>query len=160
MLIEKALRDEGTSTHYLAPSEYAGLDQGLRSRLQPVLNQKIIPVQLGTTWTTDAPFRETRQAISQARRMGIHAVEMEAAALYAFAEARQKQVVCYALVTNQMGAIEGDFEKGDKEGLHGFLALIKSTCQTLESVGPTRGGVTYESARQRNAGRRTMADVF
>ena len=39
-------------------------------------------------------------------------VEMEAAALYAFAEAREKPVICFAHVTNQMGSIEGDFEKG------------------------------------------------
>jgi len=60
----------------------------------------------GATWTTDAPFRETQQAIEAALQAGILAVEMEAAALYAFARARNRAVLCFAHVTNQMGRIE------------------------------------------------------
>jgi uridine phosphorylase len=134
LLIEKALRDEGTSYHYLPPSEYARLDPSLQRRLRALLVQKAIPVGLGTTWTTDAPFRETGKAIRHARRSGIQAVEMEAAALYAFATARRKSVICYAMVTNQMGAIEGDFEKGSNDGSDSFLELIKATCETLGAV--------------------------
>ena len=48
-----------------------------------------IPIQSGATWTTDAPFRETAAAIEAARNAGILAVEMEAAALYAFSRARR-----------------------------------------------------------------------
>jgi uridine phosphorylase len=57
-------------------------------------------------------FRETQAAIDHCRSEGILGVEMEAAALYAFAEARAKAVVCFARVTNQMGSVENDFEKG------------------------------------------------
>ena len=53
------------------------------------------------------------------------AVEMEAAALYAFAQARQKAVVCIAHVTNQMASIAGDFEKGDADGLHDALRVVE-----------------------------------
>jgi purine-nucleoside phosphorylase len=81
-------------------------------------------VQLGTTWTTDAPFRETATAVAAARAEGILAVEMEAAALYAFATASGKPVLCFAQVTNQMGQIDGDFEKGEANGAHDALGLI------------------------------------
>ncbi|MEO8897151.1 MAG: hypothetical protein ABI473_00365 [Candidatus Dormibacter sp.] len=47
------------------------------------------PVRAGASWTTDAPFRETRSAIAAAKCAGVHAVEMEAAALYAYATYRQ-----------------------------------------------------------------------
>jgi purine-nucleoside phosphorylase len=57
----------------------------------------------GDSWTTDAPFRKTEHAIAQARDRGILAVEMEAAALYAFVEAKQAKVLCIAHVTNTMG---------------------------------------------------------
>ena len=73
-------------------------------------------MQVGATWTTDAPFRETQEAINAASQAGILAVEMEAAALYAFAKARGRSVLCFAHVTNQMGRIEGDFEKGVADG--------------------------------------------
>jgi len=52
------------------------------------------------------------------------AVEMEAAALYAFAEARRKPVLCFAHVTNQMARSEGDFDKGEADGTKDALAVI------------------------------------
>jgi purine-nucleoside phosphorylase len=55
---------------------------------------------------------------------GLLAVEMEAAALYAFAFARNKPVICFAHVTNQMARIEGDFEKGEADGAIDALRVI------------------------------------
>ena len=49
---------------------------------------------------------------------------MEAAALYAFAKARDRAVLCFAHVTNQMGRIEGDFEKGVADGAEESLRVI------------------------------------
>jgi purine-nucleoside phosphorylase len=65
----------------------------------------------GASWTTDVPLRETAPAIAVANAAGIHAVEMEAAALYAYATARQRDVICIAHVTNTMAARCDDFEK-------------------------------------------------
>jgi purine-nucleoside phosphorylase len=83
-----------------------------------------VPVERGATWTTDAPFRETAEAIAAMQARGLLAVEMEAAALYAFATARNRPVICFAHVTNQMAQIEGDFEKGDADGTVASLAVI------------------------------------
>jgi hypothetical protein len=57
------------------------------------------------------------------------AVEMEAAALYAFAQARAKPVICFAHVTNQMARMEGDFEKGEADGAVDALALIAAVAR-------------------------------
>lgn len=124
ILIERAFRDEGTSYHYLAPSRYAQAETKLTEPVMAALVAAGQHVHLGATWTTDAPFRETEAAITAARGEGILAVEMEAAALYAFAQARGKKVLCFAQVTNQMGQIDGDFEKGEANGAHSALALI------------------------------------
>lgn len=86
-----------------------------------------ISLQVGATWTTDAPFRETQPAIEAARQQGILAVEMEAAALYAFARARNKSVLCFAHVTNQMSRVEGDFEKGVADGAEESIQVIALT---------------------------------
>ena len=56
---------------------------------------------------------------------GVLAVEMEAAALYAFGHARNKPVLCIAHVTNRLGCFEGDFEKGDHNGARSSLSLIR-----------------------------------
>jgi purine-nucleoside phosphorylase len=77
----------------------------------------------GATWTTDAPFRETARGDRDHAKAAL-AVEMEAAALWRFAEARGKLVLCFAHVTNQMGQIEGDFEKGEADGTVDALAVI------------------------------------
>lgn len=127
VLIEKALRDEGTSYHYLPPTDYAEIDGGLLVMLDGAFAEVSVPVYRGATWTTDAPFRETAPAIERACRETLLAVEMEAAALYAFARARQKAVVCFAHVTNQMGNVERDFEKGEEDGSRAALRLIAIT---------------------------------
>ena len=68
----------------------------------------------GASWTTDAPFRETEAAIKAARSKGVLAVEMEAAALYAFARKAGARILCLAHVTNTMGRAGADFEKGEE----------------------------------------------
>ncbi|MBP1179416.1 nucleoside phosphorylase [Methylobacterium sp. PvR107] len=123
ILIEAALRDEGTSYHYLAPADFAQAPADLVAAIAPALSGIGEPVERGMTWTTDAPYRETRQAIEAASARGILAVEMEAAALYAFAQARGKAVLCFAHVTNQMGQA-GDFEKGEADGATAALRLV------------------------------------
>jgi uridine phosphorylase len=124
ILIERALRDEGTSYHYVASSRYIEADPAITRPVFAALHAGGRYVHLGASWTTDAPFRETEQAIAAAKREGILAVEMEAAALYAFAKARCKKVLCFAHVTNQMRRIHGDFEKGDANGAHAALDVI------------------------------------
>jgi uridine phosphorylase len=124
LLIEKALRDEGTSYHYLPPRDFSRLDPGLLSTLETIFTQAAVRMYRGATWTTDAPFRETASAVAHCRGLAIMAVEMEAAALYAFAEARQKSVACLAHVTNRMARIEGDFEKGIAAGSEDALRVI------------------------------------
>ena len=124
VLIDRALRDEGTSGHYLPPSPCVEGDAPLLARVWPALRALSLPVHRGMTWTTDAPYRETEHAIAAARAQGALAVEMEAAALYAFARARERDVLCFAHVTNRMAVDEGDFEKGEADGAGDSLDLI------------------------------------
>jgi uridine phosphorylase len=124
VFLEQALRDEGTSHHYLPPSRYAMVLPTVRERIGASLSGVLPQVARGGAWTTDAPFRETANAIDAARAEGLLAVEMEAASLYAFSQARNKPVACFAHITNQMGVSHGDFEKGEADGAVASLALI------------------------------------
>ncbi len=96
------------------------------------LKAKKLNVVVGSSWTTDAPFRETAEAIEAARSKGVLAVEMEAAALYAFARATGAQVLCLAHVTNTMGQTEHDFEKGDADGTADALRVLEAIVQAGE----------------------------
>jgi len=133
IIIERALRDEGTSYHYMAASEYSHADAGLISALNGAFGGFPVPILTGATWTTDAPFRETQPAIDAMIQRNLMAVEMEAAALYAFAQARQKPVMCFAHVTNQMGRVDRDFEKGEADGSRDALQLIAIAADRLRS---------------------------
>jgi hypothetical protein len=83
ILIDKALRDEGTSYHYLPPAPYSYLHPALREVVSAHWDSRQVLLHVGASWTTDAPFRETEALIALRRTEGILAVEMEAAALYA-----------------------------------------------------------------------------
>lgn len=131
ILIDKALRDEGTSYHYLPPTEFCSAAASLIEELNGAFGDLRVPVERGGTWTTDAPFRETPTAIATMKSKGLLAVEMEAAALYAFAEARDKPVICFAHVTNQMARVEGDFEKGEADGSVAALAVIVAAARAV-----------------------------
>src|SRR2546430_3856343 len=126
VIINRALRDEGTSYHYASPSDYADADTGLVASAAAALEKSKQLFFVGPTWTTDAPFRETAAAIDAARSKGVLAVEMEAAALYAFARASGAAVLCLAHVTNSMGQTGQDFEKGEADGTADALAVIEA----------------------------------
>jgi uridine phosphorylase len=137
VLIERAWRDEGTSAHYAAPSEWGTLHEELRASLVGAFDVLDEPVHVGSSWTTDAPFRETQTAIGAAMDAGIHAVEMEAAALYAYAQATGRRMVCIAHVTNQMAVDGDDFDKGEADGTHRILALVDAVTAAIPSSATT-----------------------
>jgi uridine phosphorylase len=126
VIIDRALRDEGTSYHYAAPSEYSAADSRLVTLAAKALKARGLRVIVGPTWTTDAPFRETADAIEAARQKGLLAVEMEAAALYSFAQANNVPILCIAHVTNTMGQTERDFEKGEADGTADALLVLEA----------------------------------
>ena len=134
VVIDRALRDEGTSYHYAPPSVFADGDP----RLVAVAGNALGPLRqrtvIGASWTTDAPFRETSEAIEAARTKGILCVEMEAAALYAFARAKNVRVLCLAHVTNTMGRSGADFEKGEADGASDALEALERIVTALRDA--------------------------
>jgi uridine phosphorylase len=135
VIIERALRDEGTSYHYASAAEFAEADKALVDAASEALERAGLHAYVGASWTTDAPFRETEEAIAAARKKGILAVEMEAAALYTFARSRGAAVLCLAHVTNTMGQAEKDFEKGAADGTIDALAMLAAIVRGVDFGG-------------------------
>jgi len=131
VIIDRALRDEGTSYHYALPADFSEADPSLVNKAAEAAQESGLTVLRGSSWSTDAPFRETAQAIAAACGKGILVVEMEAAALYAFARAAKKQVLCLAHVTNTMAVAEQDFEKGEAHGAVAALRLLTAILRRL-----------------------------
>jgi uridine phosphorylase len=131
VVIDRALRDEGTSYHYAEPAAFADADSKLIETAVRALKTAGLRAHVGASWTTDAPFRETDTALAAARELGVLAVEMEAAALYTFARTRNRPVLCLAHVTNTMGLAEQDFEKGEADGTAEALAVLSAVARAL-----------------------------
>jgi uridine phosphorylase len=108
-----AIRDEGTSYHYLPAAESVDSDAGLALALEAELGGLGLPVVTGPVWTTDAPYRETAEQLERHARDGILAVEMQAASLFAFSAARGVRCGVVAHVTNGIEhSSEDQFDKG------------------------------------------------
>lgn len=88
VVVSSAIRDEGTSYHYLPAARSIQFDDTARGVLEAVLSARGVPFVVGQTWTTDAPYRETPDKIARRRAEGCLTVEMEAAALAAVAAFR------------------------------------------------------------------------
>ncbi len=147
VLIDRALRDEGTSHHYLPPRPFVDADPALVDLAEAAMMEaEAGRLFRGASWTTDAPFRETVAAIDARRRQGVLVVEMEAASLLAFGQAAGRAVVCLAHVTNQLGCVEGDFEKGLENGAVQSLALARAIGRHWQTLADGRRGAASATA--------------
>ncbi len=83
-----AIRDEGTSYHYLPPSREVAQNPRALTAIETVMQRHNLDYVLTKTWTTDAIYRETPEKVKRYLAEGCLAVEMEAAAFFAVAEFR------------------------------------------------------------------------
>ena len=138
-----AIRDEGTSYHYLPASCPAVAHRALADSLRYGLGSLGVPVLNGTVWTTDAPYRETNRQLSEYARQGVLAVEMQAASLFAFSIARDMPVGIVAHVTNGGDHERAPFEKGPHEfGQHLLEAMYRAAISFLRSLVPRPDGAS------------------
>lgn len=113
VIADEAVRDEGTSLHYLPESECVVTPTPeLLDHLAAALDS-LAPVCRGRVWTTDAPYRETREQLQAWADRGVLAVEMQTASLFAFGQARGARVGVVALVSNSTEHAGEQFDTGE-----------------------------------------------
>jgi uridine phosphorylase len=88
VICNQAIRDEGTSYHYLPAEKYVNASAEFVTSLSVAFKQRNLPHSIGGTWSTDAPYRESQAEALLHRTEGILAVDMESAGLFAVAEVR------------------------------------------------------------------------
>lgn len=118
IVVARALRDEGTSYHYLPPSRLVEASPEAVAALEAVLTERGLPHAVGQSWTTDAIFRETREKVRRRREEGCVVVEMEAAALFAVARFRG--------VTIGQAVYAGDDVGGEEHDHRGWMRLAEA----------------------------------
>lgn len=130
VVITGAIRDEGTSFHYLpAGREVASPSPQLIAPLEEELSETDWSVRSGKVWTTDAPYRETQAQLRQWSNDEVLAVEMQAASLFAFGAARRVAVASVAMVSNAVGHDGEQFNTGS---LHDGLRIIKACARAFK----------------------------
>ncbi|WP_458185798.1 nucleoside phosphorylase [Haladaptatus sp. NG-WS-4] len=103
IVCEKAIRDEGTSHHYVESEKYAHASESLTNETKRLLERRDEPFHVGPSWTTDALYRETKTEIERYADEGVLTVEMEASAVFAVAAHRGVDAGSMFVVSDYLG---------------------------------------------------------
>jgi nucleoside phosphorylase len=133
----RAIREEGTSYHYLPAARFVQPSRSMQAALRETLDRIEYPHRTGTTWTTDAFYRETRDKIARMRlRDRAICVEMEAAAMFAVGRFRKIEVGALFYASDAVGGRAWDFHNQDGGGArHSRAVLLDVALKTFESMG-------------------------
>jgi uridine phosphorylase len=123
VVCERAIRDEGTSHHYLPDAKYADACPILTADLCMALEAAGLSFRKGTSWTTDAPYRETVEELRHYGAEGVATVEMEAAALFAVGAYRGASVSCILTISDKVTE-EGWSQAFRTEAIEAYLMRI------------------------------------
>lgn len=114
----EAIRDEGTSYHYIEPNKTIKVNKKYISEFKEVLSKFGYSYTEGITWTTDAFYRETRKKLESRVAMGAKCVEMEASALQAVADFREFDFFTFFYAGDNL-----DLPEWDQRSLSGDVKL-------------------------------------
>jgi uridine phosphorylase len=106
IVCDRAIRDEGASHHYLPPSKYVNADGALVDELVGAIRKRSAGCMVGTTWTTDAPYRETREEVMQYQAEGVKTVEMESAGLFTVGQVRGVQTASVVISMDSLASLQ------------------------------------------------------
>ena len=126
-----AIRGEGVSRHYLAPGKTVEPDSELVNGIRRILARQNHPHQLGTTWTTDAPFRELRRDVLEHQNQGVLAVDMEAAAVLSVARANERSATAMFSVADQLSGGEWRMADDLRPAQKGLSILFDAALELL-----------------------------
>jgi uridine phosphorylase len=136
VLATQAIRDEGTSHHYLPPARLVKPVGDLTPSCLNALRAALPRVAVGTTWTTDAPYRETALEIKRLQLEGVLIVEMEAAALFAAGLVLGVETAACLVVSDML--TDGRWQPGNDHIVQQSLQTLWRILLPVAAEEPTR----------------------
>jgi len=130
VLPTSAFVDEGTSRHYVADASEPTAAPSLVHTVTTACTSERIGVHPGAVWTTDAPFRETREKVLDFRRQGALAVEMECSALFTLGAFRAVEVAALLVVSDDLSSLT--WNPGFKDPR--FVRGREAACRVIRRV--------------------------
>lgn len=134
IICEKAIRDEGTSHHYLPPSKYIHAPRRMTSKLQNLLKKANLPHHVGSTWTTDSFYRQTAEEVQYFQKEGVLTVEMEAAALFAVAHFHQIDLGAMFVISDSHVDLIWEPHLEDDKPRQGLRTLLKIALEASQQA--------------------------
>ena len=131
VVCDRAIRDEGTSHHYLEHSKYACASTEMTGKIVRCLEKLRQKHTVGTSWTIDAPFRETVAEARQYQREGVAAVDMEASALFAVAQYRDVEMGAAFVISDSLADLEWRPAFHHKKTARGLEVLYRVALDVL-----------------------------
>ncbi len=136
VICDRAIRDEGTSYHYVPAEKYAVPSASLTKLLTEALDREEAVYSTGTSWTTDAPYRETREEILHYQAEGVMTVDMEASAMFAVGAVRCVQVAAAFVISDSLADLKWNpqFHSGrTKESLRRLFSTVLRSLASSEA---------------------------
>jgi len=137
-LCDKAIRDEGTSSHYIKHEKFSYPDENLTKKLGISMEKMGLNYVKGTTWTIDAPYRETKAEIEHYKKIDVKTVEMEASALFTVAKVRRVKIASAFVVTDILGEEKWDPQFDSKHVNQMLNKLVDAAADCLTSKTKTK----------------------
>jgi uridine phosphorylase len=127
VICDRAIRDDGVSQHYLSPAKYIDGNMQLVGDLAQVIQSRGGRCSIGATWTTSAPYRETREEVRQYQSEGVKVVEMESAGLFTIGQVRNIPTASVVVVMDCLATLE--WKSPEKlDGIFQALELVYAAC--------------------------------
>jgi uridine phosphorylase len=133
IVCDRAIRDEGTSYHYMKPSKYAYASKILTKKLEASLESLGHSYTRGTSWTIDAVYRETIAEVKKYQKEGVATVEMEAAALFVIAQHRKVEMGAMFTISDSLAGLKWSPEFHHEKTKAGKEILYKAAVNALAS---------------------------
>ena len=106
VVCDKAIRDEGTSYHYLRASKFSYSSERMVEKIKKSLKRRNQKYIIGTSWTIDAPYRETVAEAKLYQQEGVATVDMEASALFAIAKFRGVEIGAIFTISDSLAELQ------------------------------------------------------
>lgn len=120
IICDSAIREEGTSNHYLKKSKYAYASKGMTEKIKKSFQKYNQDYKIGSSWTTDAPYRETIVKAKKYQKEGIVTVDMESSALFSVAKFRNVQMGAIFTISDSLAKFKWNpqhFHPSTEKGL-------------------------------------------
>lgn len=134
VVIDRALRDDGVSPHYLPPARWSFPDPALCGELLAAARRVGLNCVRGPTWTVPTPFRTTEDELREVRERGVLTTELSVAALFAVATALGAKAAAAVIVTRQLGT-DALREQPNTAVRHATLQLLEAAIETMRTAG-------------------------